>query len=139
MKNSKNISTIKAAETMTVAVLFSFAMIITTITVTAAQSDRTFQSEEDGFRLQIPQGWVIEDHDNVSLQPNGEGAAMLCLENEALPGIGGEYNCQAANVSDAIFINRWPDMQSMPEFQNESDDSNDSSSNIIPTTNDLLA
>ena len=35
----------------------------TTTTTTLAQiADRTFESEGDGFRLQIPAGWVIEDH-----------------------------------------------------------------------------
>jgi len=102
-----------------------------------------FESEDDGFRLQIPQGWVIEDHDNErdSADPNIENLAMLCLENEALPGIGGEHNCQAANYSGAVFISRWPDLQSMPEFQNESSSSNETTTTttIIPTTNDLVA
>jgi hypothetical protein len=136
MKNSKNISTVKAA----VGVLFSLAMVVTaiitpTLEASAQSADRIFESQEDGFRLQIPQGWVIEDHDNMSLEPNGEVVATLCLENEALPGLGGEFNCLAANRTDGIYIHRWPDLQSMPEFQNESDDG----SNIIPTTNDLVA
>jgi hypothetical protein len=128
MKNSTNITTIKAV----VAVLFSLALIVTTATA-SSQSDRTFQSEEGGYRLHIPQGWVIDDNEiENALDSNHNIIAMLCLENEALPGIGGEYNCQAANTTDVIFISKWSDLQSRPEFQN-------SSSNIIPTTNDLVA
>jgi hypothetical protein len=120
--------------------LLSFAMVVTltTPTFTAMASaqipaaDRIFESEEDGFRLQIPQGWVIQD-DIRAVHPttNIEGIAMLCQENEALLGIQGQFNCQAANLTDAIYINRWPDLPSMPEFQNDSE--------IIITTNDLVA
>lgn len=85
-------------------------------------------SEEDGFSVQVPQGWVIEDHDIVPLSLNDEGIALMCLENEALPGLGGEYNCQAATLTDAIYISRHPDLQSLPEFED-----------TAPTTNDLLA
>jgi hypothetical protein len=138
MKNVKNIVKITA----TIAILFSFAMVFPTTTTASAQlsADRIFESEEDGFRVQVPQGWVIEDTENTPIEPNGEAIAMLCLENEALPGIGGEHNCQAASRTDAFYISMWPDLQSMPEFQNESDDNSSSSSDMIPiTTNDLVA
>lgn len=111
-------------------VLFSSIIVITTMTTTTAQSDRTFQSEEDGYRLQIPQGWVIQDDDIMS-DPNIETIAILCLENEALPAIGGGYNCEGAALTDMIWIDRWSDLQSRPEFENIT------SGNI--TTNDLLA
>ena len=123
MKNTKSTVTVKAV----VAILFSFAMVFptTTTAVSAQSADRTYQSEEDSFRLQVPQGWVIQD-DVIDF----DTIALLCQENEALPGIGGTHNCQAANITDGIFISRWPDLQSMPEFQNLS-------SPI--TTNDLVA
>ena len=104
----------------------------TTTTPVLAQTTTPLESEEDGFRLQIPQGWVIEDHDNISYDPSGAGGediAMMCLENEALPAIGGNYNCLAANSSDAIIISRWPDLQSLPGFEDVE----------IATTNDLVA
>jgi hypothetical protein len=104
--------------------------LVVTATASTAQSDRIFESEEDGFRLQIPQGWVIEDFDNISFEPFTEDIAMLCLENEALPAIGGESNCQAANRTDFIGISRWPDLQSMPAFEDIP---------TPPTTNDLVA
>ena len=115
------------------------ATTITPLTVLAQQqsTDRIFTSEVDGFRLQLPQGWVIQDEDFivVPIDPNIEPIATLCLENEALPDVGGDYNCDAASLTDSIFINRFPDLQSRPEFQNESD----SDSTIIPTTDDLVA
>ena len=155
MKNTKRI--VRITNTATIAILFSLAMVVTTITTTtttittasAQQSaDRIFESEEDGFRLQIPQGWVIQGDDIFTPSDQSfDNVAMLCLENEALPGIGGKHNCQSANLTDSIFINKWSDLQSMPQFQNESSSSDsalggNSSNNmmiIIPTTEDLVA
>ncbi len=128
MKNVKNIVKITA----TIAILFSFAMVFpTTTTAVSAQSpDRTYQSEEDSFRLQVPQGWVIQD-DVIDF----DTIALLCREKDALPGIGGAHNCQAANLTDSIYINIWSDLPSRPEFENES-----SSNGIItPTIDDMVA
>jgi hypothetical protein len=96
-------------------------------------NSRTFQSEEDGFRLQIPQGWVIQDHNVLPYDnSNTETIAVLCLEDEALPAIGGESNCQGGALTDQIFISKWSsDLKSMPEFQIEP--------NRNITTNDLVA
>lgn len=77
-----------------------------------------FESEDDGFMLQVPRGWVIQDVDNEPLGPYSEGIAVLCLENEALPAIAGGYNCEAADLTDSIQIERWPNLQSIPEFEN---------------------
>jgi hypothetical protein len=49
------------------------------------------------------------------------------------PAVGGGYNCEAAACTDEISIERWPDLQSRPEFENIA------SSNYTITTNDLLA
>jgi len=128
-------------ELMMVVVIVAASLFATTtpVAVYAQQQGEVFESEDDGFRLQVPQGWVIEDFENEidPADPNLESLAVLCLENEALPGIGGEHNCQAANRTASFLIARWPDLQSMPEFRNESDSSGNST--IIPTTNDLVA
>ena len=107
-----------------------------TTTVVLAQQQQqgeVFESEDDGFRLQIPAGWAIEDFENIPepTDPNIENVAMLCLESEALPGIGGESNCLVANGTDSINIVRLPDLQSRPEFEDNAV--------VVPTTNDLVA
>jgi hypothetical protein len=109
---------------------------ITTITIITTPLQTTlaqevFENQDDGFRLQVPQGWVIEDYENRPMEPLGtEDLAMLCPQNEALPAIGGEYSCQGASLTDAIYISRYPDLQSMPELQDLTEP---------PTINDLLA
>jgi hypothetical protein len=134
MKDSRDIAPIKA----TTAVLFAFLMVAvggtTNITtdVSAQTTDRTFESQKDGFRLQIPQGWVIQD-ENIPSDPNIETIAILCLQNEALPAVGGGHNCIAGKLTDFISIDRWSDLRSRPEFENIS------SSNYTITTDDLLA
>lgn len=140
MKDSRDTAVFK----LTTAILFGFVMVAvvgttTMITEASAQTtttDRTFESEDGSFRFQIPQGWVVQDGDFTnSSEQSYETVAMLCLESEALPGIGGRHDCQAGNLTDSIFINRFANLKTMPEFQNDSD----SNSTIIPTTNDLLA
>ena len=113
----------------------------TTATTTSA-ADRTFESKDGDFRLQIPEGWVIQENEDAVLNPDpndpatdGETVAVLCLENEALPGIGGEYNCQSAQLTDLISIWRWPELQQRPEFEGEED----VEEGTIITTQDLVA
>lgn len=93
-----------------------------------------YQSEEDGFRLQVPADWVLEDYENTPdpVDPQIEDIAMLCLANEALPAVGGGSNCTIANRTDSIGIFRLPDLQSRPEFE-------ESGGRIVPSTNDLVA
>jgi hypothetical protein len=116
---------------MMVAGISAIMIMATTTTPTIVLAQEVFESEDDGFRIQIPQGWVIEDHDNITYEGfYDEDIAMLCPANEALPGIGGEYNCLAADITDYIVITRYPDLQSMPEFEGLE---------TPITTNDLLA
>jgi hypothetical protein len=129
MKNIKIILTIK---TVVVAIVFSFAIVFPTTTIIAAsaQIDRTYQSEEGGYRLQIPEGWVIEDlttltitngtttttEGNTTRELGVEYLAKMCKENEALPGIGGTHKCEVAETTAKIVINGFPNLQSRPEF-----------------------
>ncbi len=116
--------------TMAIAILM---LVVTPITTVVVVAQEVFESEGDGFRLQVPQGWVIQDDNIMSRQQGNEVIAALCLENEALPAVDGGYNCEAAARTDEISIERWPDLQSRPEFENIT------SSNYTITTNDLLA
>jgi hypothetical protein len=120
----------KMRPSLIIGLIASVSLSTAATTTTPVLAQTPFESEEDGFRLQVPQGWVIEDFDNISFEPFTEDIAMICLENEALPAIGGESNCQAANRTDFIGISRWPDLQSMPAFEDIP---------TPPTTNDLVA
>jgi hypothetical protein len=117
--------------------LTAVAIVVAAGIPAAASAQTIFESEEDGFRLQVPQGWVIQDEGN-QMSPDGtsELVAALCPEDEALPGIGGESNCQQANTTDIIYINRWADLQSRPEFEGVEEDEEEG---VIITTNDLVA
>lgn len=126
-------STINSTISLTTIVAVGVVIAAITTPMTAVVAQEVFESEDDGFRLQVPQGWVIQDDDNEPLGPHGEDIAVLCLENEALPAIAGGYNCEAADLSDYIVIERWPNLQSIPEFENIT------SSNYTITTDDLLA
>jgi len=80
-----------------------------------------FQNIDDGFRVQVPQGWVIQDINNTGSVLLGEATqgygilAQLCLEEEgqqqALPSVaggGGLYgNCEGAQ-QNIIYILRYP-------------------------------
>ena len=124
-------STIKSTILLRMILAVVVVAIITT-PITAVLAQEVFESEEDGFRLQVPQGWVIQD-DNINPNPNIEIIAMLCLEDEALPAVGGGYNCEAGKLTDIIYVERWLDLRSRPEFENIT------SSNYTITTDDLFA
>src|SRR5829696_4801832 len=81
----------------------------------------TFQNTEDGFRVQVPDGWVVQDVDNFHL-PNFRAAneagflilAIICPQQEALQGIGGLYNCEQSESSVEILHDR---LGHRPEFE----------------------
>jgi hypothetical protein len=68
-------------------------------TTPQAGGGEIFESEEGGFRIQVPDGWVAqdlteeeEDYDEALDQGSAIVVAM-CKQNEALPSLGGKYNC----------------------------------------------
>jgi hypothetical protein len=81
----------------------------------------TFQNTEDGFRVRVPDGWVVQDIDNFHL-PNFRAAndagflilAIICPQQEALEGIGGLYNCEQSESSVEILHDR---LGHRPEFE----------------------
>jgi hypothetical protein len=81
----------------------------------------TFQNTEDGFRVQVPDGWVVQDVDNFHL-PNFRAAnkagflilAIICPQQDALQGIGGLYNCEQSENSIEILHDR---LGHRPEFE----------------------
>src|SRR5215210_578566 len=81
----------------------------------------TFQNTEDGFRVQVPDGWVVQDIDNFHLPnflaANGAGfviLAIICPQQDALQGIGGLYNCEQSESSVEILHDR---LGHRPEFE----------------------
>ncbi len=61
--------------------------------IPAVIQNGTFQTIEDGFRVQVPQGWVVQDIDNFHLPnfraANGAGfliLAIICPEHDAAAG-----------------------------------------------------
>ena len=100
--------------------------------ITAA--GRTFQSTNDSFSVQVPDGWIIHDVDNAgftSLEESRQGYVMLaqlCPEEEQqriLSNAGSSTNssststsngCQAAQ--EVIHIIRYPDLRARPLANN---------------------
>src|SRR5215207_8095761 len=100
--------------------------------ITAA--GRTFQSTNDSFSVQVPDGWIIHDVDNAgftSLEESRQGYVMLaqlCPEEEQqriLSNAGSSTNssststsngCQAAQ--EVIHIIRYPDLLARPLANN---------------------
>lgn len=89
--------------------------------IPAVIQNGTFQNTEDGFRIQVPHGWVVQDIDNLHL-PNFRVAneagflilAIICPQQETLPGIEGMYNCEQSESSVEILHDR---LSHRPEFE----------------------
>ena len=83
-----------------------------------------FQSNVDGIRVGVPEGWVFEDLNNTdpssqqAEQSYGAGVLVeLCPQNQATPQIGGTYLCPAAEEGlDSVSVWRFADLESRPEF-----------------------
>ncbi len=81
----------------------------------------TFENTADGFRVQVPNGWVVQDIDNLHL-PNyltrNEAGfsvlAIICPQQEAMQAIGGRYNCEQAENSVELAYDR---LGHRPEFE----------------------
>ena len=81
----------------------------------------TFQNTADGFRMKVPYDWVVQDIDNLHL-PNFRVAneagflilAIICPQQEAVPGTGGMYNCEHSESSVEILHDR---LSHRPEFE----------------------
>jgi hypothetical protein len=83
----------------------------------------TFHTSPDGFRIQVPNGWVIWDGDNTmpAMQEleQESGIAMLaelCPQTGAVPQIGGEYVCSPSEDAPRVSIFTYANLTSIPEF-----------------------
>ena len=90
--------------------------------IPAVIQNGTFQSAADGFRLQVPYGWVVQDIDNSHLPnfrvTNEAGffiLAIICPQQEAVQGTTAEmYNCEQSGSSVEILHDR---LSHRPEFE----------------------
>jgi hypothetical protein len=90
--------------------------------IPAVIQNGTFQSAADGFRLQVPYGWVVQDIDNLHLPnfrvTNEAGffiLAIICPQQEAVQGTAVEmYNCEQSGSSVEILHDR---LSHRPEFE----------------------
>jgi hypothetical protein len=90
--------------------------------IPAVIQNGTFQSAADGFRLQVPYGWVVQDIDNLHLPnfrvTNEAGffiLAIICPQQEAVQGTAAEmYNCEQSGSSVEILHDR---LSHRPEFE----------------------
>ncbi|MFL6498687.1 MAG: hypothetical protein ACJ70U_08335, partial [Nitrososphaera sp.] len=146
------------------AVTIAIILFSLTITLTSAQQqqpltnqqavaqNRTtqFQSTEDGIRLQIPPGWIIQDMNNTGLASSDEVirgygiVAQLCTEKEEQQqNLGGttslrnssnsnnDGDCQRAQ-EDVIHIIRYPNLDTV--IQTANNNSNATASPMNSTT-----
>ena len=96
--------------------------------IPAVIQNGTFQNTEDGFRMRVPDDWVVQDIDNLHL-PNFRVAnvagflilAIICPQQEALLGIGGMYNCEQSESS----------LSHRPEFEVIEDPANITSDDFL--------
>lgn len=84
-----------------------------------------YQNAMDGFRVQIPEGWVMDDIDNTGLaalalgeQLGFELLAVLCPQDQALPAIGGAYRCPIESnlLTTSVYLFRYSNLQDRRDF-----------------------
>jgi hypothetical protein len=101
-----------------------------------AAATTTFQSIDDGFRIQVPNGWVVQDIDNTNVfwqryeeQNVVGGLAYVCPQEETQLAVGGTFECKLAPPPPSLApmsISRFKDLDKRPELasiqQNQTND-----------------
>lgn len=98
------------------------------ITTISEGTTTTFESIVDGFHVQAPNGWVIEDIDNTNFTLRRAEAelgyaliANICPQEQALSVIGGgTYDCEQS--PDNVYMMRFSDLRDWPEFASARND-----------------
>jgi hypothetical protein len=78
-----------------------------------------FHSNTDGFRVQVPTEWIIEDINNSRSAELPEAfplLAELCPQSGAVPQIGGTLICTESEDAPRLTIHSAPNLTSRPEF-----------------------
>src|SRR5215218_4727945 len=159
---------------LTAAVVVAIAIILLApnITITNAQQQQQplisqppavtqngttlFQSTEDGIRLKVPEGWVIQDVNNTGStfseestqgygilaqlcpQEEGQGAAAAAAPSNNVSGSGGGGDTVRCQVSegDIIHIVRYPDLDTRLQVPNNITTTNNN--NNVTTIDNIL-
>ena len=85
-------------------------------------------SHVGGIRVQVPDGWVVDDSFNGTdalaeqtvREHGGKYLGALCPQNQALPGTGGYRTCQfqsPTETDEGIVFYSFPNLQTRPEFE----------------------
>lgn len=131
-------------KTMTVSAIIM--IIVATAATPVAQvvlAQEMFESGDGTYRLQVPEGWVVQDVSTVGseeeltdiIETYGSlQQAYFCKEDEALPALGGAYDCVNAQTTGGAVVTLYPDLQSRPEFHRLLEEENKTA-----TTSDLVA
>ena len=91
---------------------------------TITTTKRTFRSITDGFRAQVPNGWVVEDINRTDrsvqefLNKYGvEFLAFMCPRNQSFPDVGGLYSCPFTSpTAVGVEFFRFVDLDAKPEL-----------------------
>jgi hypothetical protein len=120
----------------------------------AIQSTTLFQSANDGFSIEVPQGWIIHDLNNSGSALSEEGTqgygvlAQLCPEEEeeqqqgsaaTLPNAGGDTLSCERSENYVIHIIRYHDLDNrLPAANNVTTTTSSNNNSIITNDNILL-
>jgi hypothetical protein len=116
------------AITATAGLLMTLSSLITQSAF--AQTPYYYQNPVDGFSIQVPNGWIVDDLNNTapdmqSMESElGIGLlARLCPQEDSLPDIGGGSKCQQGESRTVIHIFRYDDLYSRVAFFDYKDQS----------------
>jgi hypothetical protein len=91
------------------------------VTAAGGEPTTTFQNLTEGFRIQVPSGWVADDQNIVDyiresfIATNGyDVLGLICSQENALPKIGGLYDCTSS--VEGVGIYAYPNLHTRPEF-----------------------
>ena len=104
----------------------SITAVITIVDGQQQQEDMatTFQSTPDGFHVQVPYGWVVEDNNSTdplqqqfTRQYGVEYLAVMCPQNEAFLTMSGLYSCTFESPgAEGVEFTRFVDLNTRPEL-----------------------
>ncbi len=120
---------------------------------------RSFESAEDSFRVQVPEGWIIHNVNNTGLALSDESTqgygilAQLCPQEQqlqqqaAIPNAGSNSSDTLSSCdqseNDIIYIVRYPDLDNRLQVGNNNSNTttssnNNNNNNIVTNDNNIL-